>query len=81
MPLDPALSREVIRHELLEGARSCPHDGAALVEIGVETSEQLDIIPQLVRVLQHKGSSTPARAAIRASRSPRRRRASSPRDF
>jgi len=53
-PLDPALPREVIRHELPEAERVCPHDGAALVEIGVETSEQLDIIPQQVRVLQHQ---------------------------
>jgi hypothetical protein len=43
-PLDPALPREVVRHELPESERVCPHDGAALQEIGVETSEQLDII-------------------------------------
>jgi len=53
-PLDPALPREIIRHELPETERTCPHDGATLVEIGVETSEQLDIIPQRVRVLQHQ---------------------------
>jgi transposase len=52
--LDPHLPREIIRHELPEAERICPHDGAALVEIGVETSEQLDIIPQQVRVLQHQ---------------------------
>jgi transposase len=27
-PLDPALPREVVRHELPEGERVCPHDGA-----------------------------------------------------
>ena len=32
----------------------CPHDGAALREIGVEASEQLDIIPQQVRVIRHE---------------------------
>lgn len=53
-PLDPALPREVIRHELPEGERVCPHDGAALREIGVEASEQLDIIPQQVRVIRHE---------------------------
>jgi transposase len=53
-PLDPALPREVIRHELPESERTCPHDGEKLVEIGVETSEQLDIIPQQVRVIQHQ---------------------------
>jgi transposase len=39
-PLDAALPREVRRHELPEGERVCPHDGAALREIGVEVSEQ-----------------------------------------
>lgn len=53
-PLDPALPREVIRHELPEDQRVCPHDGAALREIGVEASEQLDIIPQQVRVIRHE---------------------------
>jgi len=53
-PLDPALPREVVRHELPEGERVCPHDGAALREIGVEASEQLDIIPQQVRVIRHE---------------------------
>src|SRR3954447_19802471 len=53
-PLDPALPREVVRHELPESERICPHDGAALAEIGVDISEQLDIIPQQVRVIQHQ---------------------------
>jgi transposase len=53
-PLDPALPREVRRHELPEGERVCPHDGAALSEIGVEVSEQLDIVPQQVRVIRHE---------------------------
>ena len=53
-PLDPALPREVIRHELPLTERVCPHDGAALTEIGVEASEQLDIIPRQVRVIRHE---------------------------
>lgn len=53
-PLDPALPRTVVRHELPEGERVCPHDGAALTEIGVEISEQMDIVPQQVRVIQHQ---------------------------
>jgi transposase len=53
-PLDPSLPREVIRHELPEDERVCPHDGARLSEIGVETSEQLDVIPQQVRVIRHE---------------------------
>jgi transposase len=53
-PLDPALPREIVRHELPESDRICPHDGRMLVEIGVEVSEQLDIVPQQVRVIQHQ---------------------------
>jgi len=53
-PLDPALPRQVIRHELPEAERVCPHDGSTLEEIAVEASEQLDIIPQQVRVIRHE---------------------------
>jgi transposase len=53
-PLDPALPRTVVRHELPESERVCPHDGSSLKEIGVEASEQLDIIPQQVRVIRHE---------------------------
>lgn len=44
-PLDPNLPRDIVRHELPESERVCAHDGTSLVEIGVEISEQLDIIP------------------------------------
>lgn len=53
-PLDPDLPREVVRHELPEPERFCANDGHALVEIGVETSEQIDVIPEQVRVIQHQ---------------------------
>ncbi len=53
-PLDPALPRTVVRHELPESERVCPHDGSTLKEIGIETSEQMDIIPQQVRVIRHE---------------------------
>ncbi|HZP89241.1 MAG TPA: IS66 family transposase [Burkholderiales bacterium] len=53
-PLDAGLPREVIRHELPEAERCCPHDGAQLMEIGVEVAEQLDIIPAQIRVLRHE---------------------------
>lgn len=53
-PLDAALPREVIRHELSEAERICPNDGARLEEIGVEASEQLDIVPAQVRVIRHE---------------------------
>ena len=53
-PLDLHIPRDIARHELPELERVCAHDGTALVEIGVEISEQLDIIPQQVRVIQHQ---------------------------
>ena len=53
-PLDPNLPRDVRRHELPEDERVCPHDGAALREIGVEVSEQMDVIPQQMRVIRHE---------------------------
>lgn len=53
-PLDPALPREIVRHELPESECVCPHDGHTLMEIGAETSEQLDVIPEQVRVIQHQ---------------------------
>lgn len=53
-PIDPALPRDIVRHELPESVRVCPHDGSVLVEIGAEISEQLDIVPQQVRVIQHQ---------------------------
>lgn len=52
-PIDPHLPREIVRHELPEAERVCAHDGTRLVEIGAEISEQLDIVPQQVRVIQH----------------------------
>ncbi|WP_296792302.1 IS66 family transposase, partial [Variovorax sp.] len=53
-PLDPNLPREFVRHELPEAERFCSNDGHALVEFGVEISEQLDVIPEQVRVIQHQ---------------------------
>ncbi len=53
-PLDPGLPREIVRHDLPESERFCSHDGHALVEIGVEISEQMDVIPEQVRVVQHQ---------------------------
>ena len=44
----------MIRYELPESERTCPNDGTALVQIGVEVSEQLDIVPQQVRVIRHE---------------------------
>lgn len=53
-PLDPALPRVVVRYEVPEAERFCAQDGTELVEIGVEVSEQLDIIPQKIQVIRHE---------------------------
>jgi transposase len=50
----PALPRHVVRHELSESRAGLPARWRCLVEIGVEASEQLDIIPQQVRVIRHE---------------------------
>ncbi|CAM3477496.1 Transposase IS66 zinc-finger binding domain-containing protein [Cupriavidus taiwanensis] len=44
----------MVRHDLPESEHFCAHDGHALVEIGVEISEQLDVLPEQVRVIQHQ---------------------------
>ncbi|MBX9607157.1 MAG: IS66 family transposase [Gammaproteobacteria bacterium] len=53
-PSDASLPREVVRHELPASERVCAHDGTVLEAIGVEVSEQLDIVPAVVRVLRHE---------------------------
>jgi transposase len=53
-PLDPSLPRDIVWHELPEVERFCANDGHALVEFGVEISEQLTGIPEQLRVIQHQ---------------------------
>jgi hypothetical protein len=43
--LDPVLEREIEHHELPEDERFCAHDGAPVVEMRTEISEQIDAIP------------------------------------
>jgi transposase len=47
------LPREIIRHELPEAERTCPCCGELRQEIGVESSEQLELIPSQLKVVQH----------------------------
>lgn len=47
------LPREIIRHELPEAERACPCCGELRQEIGVESSEQLELIPARLQVVQH----------------------------
>lgn len=48
------LQREIIRHELSQQERACPGCGELRQEIGAETSEQLDLIPAQVIVIEHQ---------------------------
>lgn len=47
------LEREIIRHELTEAERACPCCGEQRVEIGVETSEQMELIPARLKAIEH----------------------------
>ncbi len=50
--LPAALPRIDVIHDVPEHQRSCPC-GSAMVEIGQDVSEQLDIVPMQLRVLRH----------------------------
>ena len=54
MKLPKHLTREILRHELSEADRACPCCGERRQEIGVETSEQLELIPARLKVLRHE---------------------------
>ena len=51
--LPKALPRVRIIHELSEDQLICDHDGQVLQPIGEATSEQLDIIPAKIQVIEH----------------------------
>ena len=51
-PLPAELKRVDIIHDVPEHARTCPC-GTAMVVIGEDVSEQLDIVPMQIRVLRH----------------------------
>lgn len=47
------LERDIIRHELSVAERACPCCGELREEIGVESSEQLEIAPARLKAIQH----------------------------
>ncbi len=47
------LEREIIRHELSDAERACPCCGELRTEIGVVSSEQLELIPARLKAIQH----------------------------
>jgi transposase len=51
-PLPSLLPRVRIEHDIADAEKLCPC-GCALSRIGEETSEQLDIVPAQIQVLQH----------------------------
>jgi len=51
-PLPAELPRVVIIHDVPEAERTCPC-GTPMVKMGQQVSEQLDIVPMQIRVLQH----------------------------
>jgi transposase len=52
-PLPADLPRVRVVHDLTEDEKVCPHDGTVLHKIGEDVSEQLEIIPARVQVIQH----------------------------
>lgn len=52
-PLPKELDRIVIEHDIREEAKTCDC-GCQKIHIGDEVSEQLDIIPAVIQVLQHR---------------------------
>lgn len=53
-PINPDLPREVIEYDLADDEKTCPCCQGQLHAVGVESSEQLDIIPKQVKVLRHE---------------------------
>lgn len=52
-PLPKHWLREIVRHELTVDERKCPCCSEVRIEIGVESSEQLEYIPSQWKVIQH----------------------------
>lgn len=53
-PIPANLPREIRRHELTPEQRVCPCCGEACTEMGVETSEQLEFVPAMYKVIEHQ---------------------------
>lgn len=47
------LPREVVEHDLSDEERCCPGCGALRQRIGCETSEQLEFVPAVLKVIEH----------------------------
>jgi transposase len=52
-PLPSNWPKEIRRHELSEEERKCPCCGEVRCEMGVETSQQIEFIPAVFKVIEH----------------------------
>jgi transposase len=52
-PLPSNWPKEIRRHELSEEERKCPCCGETRCEMGVETSQQIEFIPAVFKVIEH----------------------------
>ncbi len=48
------LPREVVEHDLVDAERLCPCCGETRQRIGCETSEQLEFVPAVLKVIEHR---------------------------
>jgi transposase len=48
------LPREVVEHDIDENKKSCPCCGETRQRIGCETSEQLEFVPAVLKVIEHR---------------------------
>ena len=53
-PLPAHLSREVVEHDLADAERLCPCCGETRQRIGYATSEQLEFVPAVLKVIEHR---------------------------
>jgi transposase len=52
--LPTSLPKEVRRHELSEEERKCPCCGEIRCEMGVETSQQVEFVPAVFKIIEHQ---------------------------
>jgi transposase len=48
------LPREIVEHDLADGERQCPCCGEMRQRIGCETSEHLELVPAVLKVIEHR---------------------------
>ena len=64
-PLPAHWPKEILRHELSEEERKCPCCGKTRHEMGVETSQQIEFIHSVFKIVEHQRVQYDARVAKR----------------